>query len=728
MEVLVAKRKYQISVGSTTYSLDARPDRLDLRDRAYLPPTLSLPNQWPREKDVERLFPAYANAGLILDQGREGACTGFGLAAVVNYLLWTRSHLQGDKGKFKSVSPYMLYDLARFYDEWPGQDYDGSSCRGAMKGWHKHGVCDQMLWSRTIYPMLVKAGATGGKTQAKRKTVKKVAPGFQDYIPDQRWPQDAAQRPVGVYYRIDKNSVTDLQAAIYDVGAIYVSCSVHGGWSRVKSVKSNTVVHSRLPRIPFDPQEKPDGGHAFAMVGFNEDGFVIQNSWGKTWGHSGFAVLAYDDWVANGTDAWVCALGVPQSQTSRVLAHGNAFRTVNNASLLSGDRPIKVKPTNPKAKPWSTATALEHSIVAGNDGEVVISRPDHAQPRISISHAVELFHEWAKSWTKQNPGQMPKLAIYAHGGLNSEVSAIERARVLGPYFKENGVYPLFYIWKTGFLEVLEQAAMDQIHLDPSETYAAGVIGEARDRLLEAAAHGPFRFMWRQMKQNAQAAAAKGHALGLLRSSLGELEGKMSFETHYVAHSAGSFVVGHMMDLGQQATSLSLFAPACSLEFALHYIKPHAPLGKTALHLLTAKAEMKDFTGLRPPLAYGKSLLWLVGRGFEEKSKTPLAGFAQCLNPKAKEQDDLWCEDLYAQVKEWRNWVKSLPTLPLGQAPLNEVSSHHVVHSGKDMDEAKTITGSHGGFDNDINVIEETISLISGFEASNLPVRVESLDY
>ena len=40
----------------------------------------------------------------------------------------------------------MLYHLARFYDEWPGEDYDGSSCRGALKAWNKHGVCSDALW------------------------------------------------------------------------------------------------------------------------------------------------------------------------------------------------------------------------------------------------------------------------------------------------------------------------------------------------------------------------------------------------------------------------------------------------------------------------------------------------------------------------------------------------------------------------------------------------------
>ena len=29
----------------------------------------------------------------------------------------------------------MLYEMARRYDEWPGENYEGSSARGAMKGW-----------------------------------------------------------------------------------------------------------------------------------------------------------------------------------------------------------------------------------------------------------------------------------------------------------------------------------------------------------------------------------------------------------------------------------------------------------------------------------------------------------------------------------------------------------------------------------------------------------------
>ena len=85
-------------------TLDVRPDRLDLRDREYRPPLLSLPNAWPLRKDYKKLFKTYSNDDMVLDQGEEGACTGFGLAAVINYLLW-RDLFDANDEKDKKYDP-----------------------------------------------------------------------------------------------------------------------------------------------------------------------------------------------------------------------------------------------------------------------------------------------------------------------------------------------------------------------------------------------------------------------------------------------------------------------------------------------------------------------------------------------------------------------------------------------------------------------------------------------
>ncbi len=103
---------------ATAKQLDAFPDRIDLRDWYYQPALISLPDAYLSCTLIPR--------SRILDQGREGACTGFALAAVVNFLR-TR------QGQTARVSPRMLYELARRYDEWPGEAYEGSSTRARSR-------------------------------------------------------------------------------------------------------------------------------------------------------------------------------------------------------------------------------------------------------------------------------------------------------------------------------------------------------------------------------------------------------------------------------------------------------------------------------------------------------------------------------------------------------------------------------------------------------------------
>src|SRR3990172_5686910 len=56
---------------------DAQRDAFDFRDLVYRPALVELPDEF---------YPRW-NLLHILDQGEQGACTGFGLAATVNYLL-----------------------------------------------------------------------------------------------------------------------------------------------------------------------------------------------------------------------------------------------------------------------------------------------------------------------------------------------------------------------------------------------------------------------------------------------------------------------------------------------------------------------------------------------------------------------------------------------------------------------------------------------------------------
>ena len=86
-------------------ALDVRPDRVDLRDYSYRPPLVSLPDAWPPPNWVRDFLPAYCKSDMVLNQGSDGACTGFGLAAVVNYLKWERWQVGFRQGRANGSAP-----------------------------------------------------------------------------------------------------------------------------------------------------------------------------------------------------------------------------------------------------------------------------------------------------------------------------------------------------------------------------------------------------------------------------------------------------------------------------------------------------------------------------------------------------------------------------------------------------------------------------------------------
>ncbi len=721
--------------------LDARPDRLDLRDVPYRPPLRSLPPVMPGELDVRRFLGQYVQAGLIRDQGKQGACTGFGLACVANYLLWTRHLEQGLKTPFISVSPRMLYELAKRYDEWPGIDYDGSSCRGALKGWHKHGVCGEIDWPYTL--------------------AKNGIPRFVPPTPN--WAVDATSRPLGVYYRIDRNSVVDMQAAIVNIGAIYVSANAHDGWDSLLRASPTKLpkVHADLPSIPPISNKKSAGGHAFALVGYNDRGFVVQNSWGKVWGTSGFAVLPYDDWVVNGTDAWAVALGVPVSlRPPAANGQGKArplisarWRVGPGQSLGALDRTTR-EPHNPADdpwpidhpfnhqayEPWSTDQAYEHTLVTGNDGE--LSATDFTRDMSDKAGlAAEIVREAPQAWFKAAGGNTLRIAVYAHGGLNNEAGSIKRIRVLGPCFQANEVYPIFLTWKTGVGETLADMTQDWVERAVgSEAARSGgiltALGDAKDRAVEAFAHLFGKGVWSEMRENAAASIEPGHGLDLLLQNLLALRDDLqkngkSLEIHLVGHSAGAILLGHFVSqlasnksAGKPQTleirTTTLYAAACSSGFANRTYANAASakvldLAKLWLYVLSDENETAD--GLPTPSlpAYGKSLLYLVSRALDDVRKMPLLGMHRALLAEFKNDDKQWDASELPEIQAWlSHWPQTTGLLQVVDTPQ--------VVTTRELD---SIQSTHGSFDNNVSVIGATIERIRG---RKLIAPLEWLDY
>jgi hypothetical protein len=560
--------KKRTSTPARSRRLDARPDTLDFRDLMYTPTLVEVP--------THRELAAYRKAKVpILDQGQEGACTGFGLATVVHYLLRTR-HIVPDA---LAISPYMLYDMARRYDEWAGESYEGSSCRGAMKGWHKHGVCELKLWPGSGREPL-------SDTQA----------------------NNAARRPLGAYFRVNHRDLVAMHSAIAEVGALYVSSNVHSGWEHVGR-------DGRIKQV-----DDSIGGHAFALVAYDEQGFWMQNSWGPSWGHSGFAHLRYEDWLANGTDAWVARLAVPVELQARPSTTRKVF-----AGAV-------------RAKAYSYTDLRPHVISLGNDGLL--------DPQGNVGTTPELVREIVQNDIPRitNGWKKKRIVLYAHGGLVSEDSALQRVSDYRQPMLDAECYPLAFIWHSDAWSTLKDLlddAADQRRpegfLDASKDFMLDRLDDA----LEPLARGLGGLaLWSEMKENAMAATVSPQ--GGARLALDELAklaaSDSSYEFHVIGHSAGSIfhapvvqylatkgaiAAGPMQGqagLGLKIASATLWAPAITTAlFKESWLPALAGTARFAIFTLDDKSEQDDDCAS----IYHKSLLYLVSDAFERTVRVPV---------------------------------------------------------------------------------------------------------
>ncbi|MEL6430479.1 MAG: C1 family peptidase, partial [Planctomycetota bacterium] len=545
--------------------LNALPDTLDFRDRAFESSLVAVPS--------ERRLEDYQALGVpILDQGQEGACTGFALATVAHYLLRTTNADEVD------VSPWMLYRMAQKYDEWDGEDYSGSSARGAMKAWHKHGVASLARWSRT-----------------RRRFTRETA-------------SDAASRPLGAYLRVDQQDLVAMHAALSEVGILYASATVHQGWS---DVGTDGV-------ITYD--STPIGGHAFAIVGYDEVGFWIQNSWGPTWGRDGFARIAYDDWLENARDVWVARLGVPIVRTDRT---AGAVWTRASALARSGGKPFE------QLRP--------HIVSLGNEGRLKGSGTFGT----TEAGLTEIFENDLPSVTEG--WDEVRLLLYAHGGLVPEKAAIASLVENLDELLANQIYPLVFVWNSDYWSTLRNILSDAVRARRAEGLGSAIKDFALDRLddmLEVmAAKLTGRAQWAEMKENAlRATTTRAGGAGKVARLVHEHADKWS-SLHVVGHSAGAVLLAPLVQLLASRGKITggpmrgktgldhfvqtcqLWAPACTVDLFDETYRPlieEQSIERFALFTLTDEAERDDDCAR----IYNKSLLYLVSNAFESRRRIP----------------------------------------------------------------------------------------------------------
>ena len=461
----------------------------------------------------------------------------------------------------------------------------------------------------------------------------------------------ARTNTLGAYYRLRPN-ISDYHAALGETGVICASARVHGGWFDALDPEGRIVKGDRIP----------NAGHAFAIVGYNSSGFYIQNSWGAGWGDNGIAIWTYEDWAENIMDAWVfrLALPIPAVFSFKVGGAGNdPSRTSDQFGWFwSGPR----------------RSEIAGHFVHIDDGKF----HDKGRYDSNESDVRETAQRLAAS-----PTGYRDLVFYAHGGLNDPKSSAERVRGMKQVFKDNKIYPYHFMYDTGLLEELK----DVIAAKSDRTERrVGSIFDGSDRIIENRVRQIGTVLWEEMKKGAEKAFQLGGAgTSTIDIFANELAGK-DIRIHLIGHSAGAIFLAYLLAASDGLSSwrhpietCSLLAPACTVDlYHSHYHQRlgtnlsdgATPVKRLSVYSLNDELEQDDTV---TPL-YRKSLLYLISNAFERtlpRESKPILGMQKFAKEVARHGD---LEMIYSGVGS----------------------------------PARSRSKSHGGFDNDVDTMNDIL--------------------
>jgi hypothetical protein len=276
----------------------------------------------------------------------------------------------------------------------------------------------------------------------------------------------------------------------------------------------------------------------------------------------------------------------------------------------------------------------------------------------------------------------PRLLLYAHGGLIEERGALEYARTVRPWWLTHGVYPVFFVWESGLLEILRQ-------------YIIGPRAwtDVTDTAIEIAAKGPGSLIWGGMKESARRACADDNGNGypggarLFADRLADVARAVPtpISVHAAGHSAGAVFHTRLLPVliahGLTIETASLLAPAVRVDLFKDKLLPHVErqrIAHLAMFTMEEDAERQDDCWK----VYRKSLLYFVSRSFEGVSRKPILGLHESIRKDAE------MRALFGIDDEGRlAGVESQAELQLSRAP------------GDDPNPL-TRARRHGAFDND----------------------------
>lgn len=225
-----------------------RPDEPDDRDMKFQLPLSMTATAVPKSVDLRPLCPE------VYDQGDLGSCTAQAVGFLCHYN-WIQQ---------KKPNPFVPSRLFIYFCERELEgtiNYDsGAYIRDGLKVINKKGYPPERHWPYVI------------RNYRKRPLLDAYTAALKNIVKD--------------YGRVEQDE-TSMKACLASGFPIVIGFYVY------ESFMENKVALTGI--IPM-PEEKESiiGGHAVAIVGYNAQGWIVRNSWGKSWGMDGYCIMPYE--------------------------------------------------------------------------------------------------------------------------------------------------------------------------------------------------------------------------------------------------------------------------------------------------------------------------------------------------------------------------------------------------------------------------------------------------
>ncbi len=261
-----------------------------------------------------------SNMPAIYDQGNLGSCTANAIAAAMQY--------DRRKQKLTDYTPsrLMIYWLERSLEGTINQD-SGASLSDGIRAMIQYGACPETMWPYD-----------DGSTQFK------VQPTTACYT--------AAKQDMD----LDKLSLASISQTLNSIKSVlYQNIPIVFGINVYSSFESATVARTGIVPMPNTRREQLLGGHALVLAGYDDtqSQFIVRNSWGTSWGQSGYCRMPYN-YVINpslSSDFWsISKVGSGTSQTTPVTNPGK-----NTGSVVGTTDVINTSFTSFGANFWQTS-------------------------------------------------------------------------------------------------------------------------------------------------------------------------------------------------------------------------------------------------------------------------------------------------------------------------------------------------------------------------------------